>query len=73
MRSHVLTFGKPPSFNELVARVTTNMNVECELRMHGRYDMGDNRLIYVKLPLGSKDEWFCISHMLASLGSRVPR
>jgi hypothetical protein len=40
MRLHVLTFEKPPSFNELVARVWTVMNVGCELRLHGRYDMG---------------------------------
>jgi hypothetical protein len=40
MRPHVLSFGKPPSFNELVARVRTVMNVECELRFHMRYDMG---------------------------------
>jgi hypothetical protein len=40
MRPHVLSFGKPPSFNELVARVRTVMNVECELRFHRRYDMG---------------------------------
>jgi hypothetical protein len=48
MRPHMLTFGIPPSFNELVARVRAAMNVECELRLHGRYDMGDNRPIYVK-------------------------
>jgi DNA-binding response OmpR family regulator len=56
MRSHVLTFRKPYSFNELVARVRAVMNVRCELRLHGRYDMGGNRLIYVMLPLASKDE-----------------
>jgi hypothetical protein len=41
------------------------MNVGCELRLHGRYDMGGNRPIYVMLPLGSEDEWqlykFCAS------------
>jgi hypothetical protein len=56
MRPHVLTFEKLPSFNELVARVRVVMNVGCELRLHGRYDMGDNRPIYVMLPLGSEDE-----------------
>jgi hypothetical protein len=57
MRRHVLTFAKPPSFNELVTRVRAVMNVGCELKLHGRYDMGDNRPIYVMLPLGSEDEW----------------
>jgi hypothetical protein len=56
MRRHVLTFAKPPSFNELVTRVRAVMNVGCELKLHGRYDMGDNRPIYVMLPLGSGDE-----------------
>jgi hypothetical protein len=32
------------------------MNIGCDLRLHGRYDMGGNRPIYVMLPLGSKDE-----------------
>jgi hypothetical protein len=40
MTPHVLTFRKPPSFNELDARVRTFMNVRCELRLHIRYDMG---------------------------------
>jgi hypothetical protein len=40
MRPHTLTFEKPPSFNELVARVTTVMNVGCELRLYRRYDIG---------------------------------
>jgi hypothetical protein len=57
MGRHVLTFAKPPSFNELVTRVGAVMNVGCELKLHGRYDMGDNRPIYVMLPLGSEDEW----------------
>jgi hypothetical protein len=39
MRPHVLTFDKPPSFNELVARVMAVMNVGCDLRLHCRYDM----------------------------------
>jgi hypothetical protein len=56
MRPHMLTFKKLPSFNELVARVRTVMNAGCELRLHGRYDMGGNRPIYVMLPLGSEDE-----------------
>jgi hypothetical protein len=46
-----------PSFNDLVARVRAVMNVGCDVRLHGRYDMGDNRPIYVMLPLGSEDEW----------------
>jgi hypothetical protein len=40
MMSHVLTFEEPPSFNELVARVRAVMNIVCDLRLHGRYDMG---------------------------------
>jgi hypothetical protein len=27
-------------FNELVARVRAVMNVGCDLRLHGRYEMG---------------------------------
>jgi hypothetical protein len=56
MKPHVLTFEKPPSFNELVARVKTVMNVGCDLRLHGSYDMGGNRPIYVMISLGFKDE-----------------
>jgi hypothetical protein len=56
MRPHVLTFKKPPSFNELVARVRAVMNVRCDLRLHRRYDMGGNKLIYMMLPLASEDE-----------------
>jgi hypothetical protein len=56
IRPHVLTFEKPPSFNELVARVRAVMNVKCELWLYGRYDMGGNRSNYVKLPLGFEDE-----------------
>jgi hypothetical protein len=57
MRSHLLTFEKPSSFNELVARVRAVMNVGCDVFLHERYDMGGNRLIHVMLPLGFKDEW----------------
>jgi hypothetical protein len=32
------------------------MNVGCDLRLHGRYDMGGNIPIYVMLPLESKEE-----------------
>jgi hypothetical protein len=56
MRLHVLTFEKPPSFNNLTARVRTVMNVGSDVRMHGRYDMGGNRSIYVMLSLGSEGE-----------------
>jgi hypothetical protein len=56
MKPHVLTFKKPSSFNELVARVRAVMNVGCDMRLHGRYDMGGNRPIYVMLPLGYEDE-----------------
>jgi hypothetical protein len=40
MRHQVLTFQNTPSFNDLVARVRAVMNVECDLRLYGRYDMG---------------------------------
>jgi hypothetical protein len=56
MRPHVLTFKKSPSFNELVARVRAVMNVRYDLRLHRRYDMGGNKLIYMMLPLASEDE-----------------
>jgi hypothetical protein len=56
VRPHVLTFEKPPSFNKLVTRVKAVMNIECELRLRGRYDIEGNRMIYMMLPLGSKDE-----------------
>jgi hypothetical protein len=56
MRPHMLTFEKSPSFNELVARVRTVMNIGCDLKLHGRYDMGGNRPIHMMLPLGSEDE-----------------
>jgi hypothetical protein len=57
MRRQVLMFQNRPSFNDLVARVTTVINVGCDVRLHGRYDMGGNRPIYVMLPLRSEDEW----------------
>jgi hypothetical protein len=56
MRPHVLTFENSSSFNELVGRVRAVINIECDLRLHRRYDMGANRPIYVMLPPGSKDE-----------------
>jgi hypothetical protein len=56
MRRQVLTFLNRPSFNDLIARVRAVMNVGCDVHLHGRYDMGGNRPIYVILPLGSKDE-----------------
>jgi hypothetical protein len=34
-------FEKPPSFNELVGRVKADMNVGCDLCLHGRYNMDD--------------------------------
>jgi hypothetical protein len=57
MRRQVLMFPNRPSFNDLVARVRAVMNVGCDMRLHGRYDMGGNRSIYVMLPLGYEDEW----------------
>jgi hypothetical protein len=56
IRREVLTFLNRPSFNDLVARVRAVMNVGCDVRLHGRYDMCDNGPIYVILPLGSEDE-----------------
>jgi hypothetical protein len=56
MRPHVLTFENPPSFNELVARVRADMNTGCDLCLHSRYNMGDNRPIYMMLYLGSEDK-----------------
>jgi hypothetical protein len=56
MRPHMLTFENSASFNELVARVRTVMNTGCDLRLHGRYDMGGNIPIYMMLPLRSEDE-----------------
>jgi hypothetical protein len=41
MRPQVLTFEKPHSFNKIVARVRTVMNVRCDPRLHMRYDMGE--------------------------------
>jgi hypothetical protein len=69
MRPHVLTFEKPPSFNDLVARVRTIMNVVCDVWFHGRYDMGGNIPIYVMLPLGSEDE--CQLYKLCASQSRL--
>jgi hypothetical protein len=43
MRMHVFAFGKSPSFNELFAKVRAVMNVGSELRLHGRYDMGEQQ------------------------------
>jgi hypothetical protein len=56
MRSHVLMFEKPPSFNDLVTRVKAAMNIGCDVQLHRMYDMGGNRPIYVMFPLGSEDE-----------------
>jgi hypothetical protein len=57
MRPHVLTFEKPQSFSELVARVRVVINVGCDMCLHGRYDMGGNRPIYVMLPLVYEGKW----------------
>jgi hypothetical protein len=56
MRPHMLTCKKPSSFNEMVARVRAVLNIGYNLRLHGRYNMGNNRLIYAMLPLGSEEE-----------------
>jgi hypothetical protein len=57
MRCDVLTFSNRPSFNNLIAGVRTVINVGCDVWLYGRYDMNDNRPIYVMLPLWSEDEW----------------
>jgi hypothetical protein len=57
MRCDVLTFSNRPSFNNLIAGVRTVINVGYDVRLYGRYDMNDNRPIYVMLPLWSEDEW----------------
>jgi hypothetical protein len=59
MRLHVVTFENLLSFNELVARVRAVINTICDLRLHVRYDMEGNRLIYMMLPLGSEDDVMC--------------
>jgi hypothetical protein len=56
MRPRVLTFKNTSSFNELVPRVRAVINTRCDLRLHGRHDMGGNRPIYMMLSLGSEDE-----------------
>jgi hypothetical protein len=56
MRPHMLTFKNPLSFNELVARVRAVMNTGCDMCLHGRYNMGGNKPIYMMLPLGFEDE-----------------
>jgi hypothetical protein len=71
MRPHVLTFEKKSSpFNEMVDRVGIDMNVGCDLRLHGRYDMGGNRPMYVMLPLGSEENGSCIRHVLGACNTR---
>jgi hypothetical protein len=56
MRPHMLTFKNPPSFNELVARIKAVMDTGCDMRLHVRYDIGDNKPIYMMLSLGSENE-----------------
>jgi hypothetical protein len=56
MIPHVLTFENLPSFNKLVARVRAVMNTGCDLRLHGKNDMGGNIPIYMILTLVSEDE-----------------
>jgi hypothetical protein len=56
MRPHVLTFENLSSFYELVARVRAVMNTRCDLRLHGMYDIGGNKPIYMMLHLGFEDE-----------------
>jgi hypothetical protein len=68
MRRQVLTFQNRPSFNDLVTRVRAVMNIGCDVHLHGRYDMGGNRPIYVLLPLRSEDEWLLYKSYASELG-----
>jgi hypothetical protein len=68
MRRQVLTFQNRPSFNDLVTRVRAVKNIRCDVRLHGRYDMGSNRPIYVMLPLRSEDEWLLYKSYASKLG-----
>jgi hypothetical protein len=70
MRHQVLTFQNQPSFNDLVARVRAVLNVGCNVRLHGRYDMGGNRMIYVMLPLRSEDEWLLYKSCASESGMK---
>jgi hypothetical protein len=63
MRYQVLIFQNRSSFNDFVARVRAVMNVECDFCLHGRYNMGGNRSIYVMPSLGSEDEWQSVQVM----------
>jgi hypothetical protein len=63
MRCQVLTFQNRPSFNDFVTRVRIVMNVGCDFCLHGRYNMGGNRSIYVMLSLGFEDEWQSVQVM----------
>jgi hypothetical protein len=56
MRRQMFIFLNQPSFNDLVARVMAVMNIGCDVSLHGRYGMSDNRSIYVMLHLGSEYE-----------------
>jgi hypothetical protein len=47
---------EPIIFNDLLVRVRVVMNIGCDVCLHERYDIGDNRLIYVMQPLRSEDE-----------------
>jgi hypothetical protein len=67
MRRQVLTFLNWPSLNDLVVRVRAVIDARCDVCLHGRYDMGDNRPIYVMLPLGLKMSSCCTSPVLDSL------
>jgi hypothetical protein len=52
----MLTFGKLPSFNELVARGRSVMNVRCDVHLHREVRYEGNRPIYMMLSLGFEDE-----------------
>jgi hypothetical protein len=61
-----LTFENLPQFKELVCRARSVLNVGCELRLHGRYDMGENRPVDVMLYSQKMNESYTI-HVLGTL------
>jgi hypothetical protein len=52
------------------------MNVGCDVRLHGRYDMSGNRPIYMMPPLQSEDKWLlyksCVSESGLKCAEVVP-
>ena len=61
MRGHVLKFGSPPCFNEIVARVRSIMNLdvdESDVTVCGMFDASrGGKSHYVVMELASEDDW----------------